>query len=427
MPIIHSEQLSNGLWLLAEPIAGAQSLSMSCLTPAGLAGQGEDRLGVAPLLGEMVCRGAGGLSSREHCDALDQLGVDRGTSVDTHHLRLGATMIGSKREQALPLLLDMLRRPNLDQDALEPSRALCLQSIDALDDEPQQRVMLELRRCHFPAPFNRSPLGERDHLQRLTADDVREFWRRACVPGGTILAFAGKFDWDELRGQVRGLLGDWQGHWTEPAPRGQALRGYSPLTAETAQVHIGLAYDALPESDERSLLHQVATAVLSGGMSGRLFTEVREKRGLCYAVHASYSSQKDRGVILGYAGTTTPRAQETLDVMRRELVRLGEGVEESEFQRAVVGMKSRLVMQGESTRSRAGAIARDQYVLGHPRTLEELASRVDAITIDKLNAFLATNPPGDMTIVTVGPSALHPAQEATDTAARADQSSLGGS
>ncbi|MFW6059361.1 MAG: M16 family metallopeptidase [Phycisphaeraceae bacterium] len=407
MTDIYREQLPNGLTLLAEPVASAQSLSMTALIPAGLSAQRDDQLGSAPMLAEMVCRGAAGLSSREHSDALDQLGVDRSTSVDTHHLRLSATMIGAKREKALPLLLDMLRRPNLDEDALEPSRALCLQSIDALADEPQQRVMIELRRCHYPEPFNRSPLGQRDHLERITLEDVRGFWRTACVPGDTILAFAGRFDWDALRDQVRDLLGDWQGDWTEPATRSDALRGYSPITADTSQVHIGLAYDALPEADERSFLQRAGAAVLSGGMSGRLFTEVREKRGLCYAVYAAYSAQKDRGVMMGYAGTTTPRAQETLDVMRHELARLSEGVTRSEFDRAIVGMKSRLVMQGESTGARAAAIARDQHILGHPRTLDELAAKVDAITLDKLNAFLAEHPPGDMTLVTIGPHALN--------------------
>ena len=406
MAEIHREQLPNGLWLLAEPVEGAQSLSMTLTVPAGLASEPTDQLGVASMLAEMMCRGAGGRSARAHSDALDQLGVERSTNVDSHHLRLSATMIGAKRDAALPLLMDMVRAPNLDAEALEPSRALCLQSIDALEDEPQQRAIIELKRLHFPEPYNRSPLGQRDHLETLSLENVRDFWRAGCVPTGTILAFAGRFDWDALRQQVHDLLGDWQGDHREPATTAARKRGYSPITAETSQVHIGMAYDALPESDERSLLQRAGVAVLSGGMSGRLFTEVREKRGLCYAVHASYSSQRDRGLVLSYAGTTTPRAQETLEVMRHELSRLSEGVTQSEFERAIVGMKSRLVMQGESTGARASAIARDQHVLGYPRTLDDMAEKVDAITLDRLNEFLAANPPGEMTTVTIGPQAL---------------------
>ena len=105
-------------------------------------------------------------------------------------------------------------------------------------------------------------------------------------------------------------------------------------------------------------------------------------------------------------GTTAPRAQETLDVLTAELRRLSEGVAQDEFDRAIVGMKSRLVMQGESTGARAAAIASDQYTLGRPRSLDELARKVDSIKLDDLNDFLGKNAPGEMTIVTVGPAAL---------------------
>lgn len=412
MEQIYRERLANGLWLLGERIASAKSLAMTLMTPAGLVQESGDQLGVAGMLAEMICRGAGGLSAREHSDALDQLGVQRGTSTESRHLRLGATMIGEKRREALPLLLDMVTRPNLAKESLEPTRALANQALDALVDEPQQRVMLELKRRHFPAPLNRSPLGRREDIEAATLKQVRDFWKRSCVPGGSILAFAGDFEWDELRAQINELLGDWQGNITEPEPDDEAMGGYEHLDAQTSQVHIGLAYDAVPEPDNQSILQRVGAAVLSGGMSGRLFTEVREKRGLCYAVYASYSGQRDLGVMMGYAGTTAPRAQETLDVMAGELERLSDGVEEHEFNRAKVGMKSRLVMQGESTSSRAAAIAHDQYVLGRPRSLSELEARVDAVTLDKLNAYLGEHRPGAMTVTTIGPNPLNTAAAA---------------
>ena len=406
MTQIHTATLPTGLTLLGEQIPAAQSLSMSLLSPAGLAQQPDDQQGVATLLEEMICRGAGGLSAREHSEALDRLGVRRSTSVETRHMRLSATMIGEKLPDALPLLLDMIRRPNLDADALEPARLLSLQSLDALDDEPQQRVMLELKRRHFPAPFDRSPFGQRDALTRLSLHDVRAFWKRTAVPGESVLAFAGHFDWDELKARVSELVGDWTGPGEEPAVSETPPRGYEHLTQDTAQVHIALAYDAPPEPDPQAPLQRAATAVLSGGMSGRLFTEVREKRGLCYAVGASYAGQRDRGAVFCYAGTTAPRAQETLDVVSHELQRLSEGVEPGEFDRAIVGMKSRLVMQGESTAARARAIAQDQVTLGHPRSLDERRGEVDAITLETLNAYVRDNPPGRMTIVTLGPTAL---------------------
>lgn len=403
---IHAHRLDNGLTLLAEPHPSAQSLAMSLLLPAGVATEPDDKQGVAALLSDMICRGAGELDAKAHSDALDQLGVQRSTGAGVNRFRVGATMIGSKLPDALPLLADMVRRPMLTEASLEPSRDLALQSLDALEDEPQEKVFIQLRQRHYPQPFGRSTLGRREHIEAMTIDDVRDFWRNTFVPAGSVLGFAGRFDWNRLKSLVEELFGQWHGECPEPAEADPPVRGYVNEHADSTQVHIGLAYDALPETDERSILQRAAAAVLSGGMSGRLFTEVREKRGLCYSVYAAYSGQRDRGAMLSYAGTTAPRAQETLDVLTAELTRLSEGIKPDEFDRAIVGMKSRLVMQGESTSARANAIAADQHVLGRPRTLEELEQRVDSISLAGLNEFVHEHPPGPMTIVTVGPAEL---------------------
>jgi predicted Zn-dependent peptidase len=404
---IHTHQFSNGLWLVAEPMPAAASLAMTLLTPAGTAAESSGRQGVAAVLGEMLFRGAGDRDARAHSDALDQLGVQRSVDVQRQHMTLSATMLGPRLGEALPLLCDMVRRPLLAEASLEPARDLALQDLDALEDTPQDKTFIELRRLHLPAPFNRSSLGVREHIEALDIADVRAFARGRLVPGGAVLAFAGKLDWAELRDLVESRFGDWRGDAATPAAAADALRGYGHVKADSTQVHIGLAYDAVEETDPRSMLQRAAVAVLSGGMSGRLFTQVREKRGLCYAVFSRYAADQHRGMVLAYAGTTTARAQETLDVLTGELRRLGDGVDRGEFERAVVGMKSSLIMQGESTPARSGALAADQAVRGRPRSLGELAAEVDALSLEALNDFVAGHRPGEMTTVTIGPAALH--------------------
>lgn len=406
MTTIHQHRFDNGLTLLAEPVAGAQSLAISFLTPAGLSRELPGQQGVAPLLSELICRGAGGLDARQHSDALDRLGVRRGTGVGDYNLSVSASMIASKFTDAAPLLFDMIRRPMLPDAGLEPAKALAIQSLASLDDEPQQKVFVELRNRHYPEPFNRSSYGIKEHIESTTLAQVQAHAKRGLVPDGSVLGIAGHFDWNHIKETVAAQLADWRGSGEKPVPGNKASRGYTHLHADTQQVHIGVAYDAPPETSPDSMLQRVAAAVLSGGMSGRLFTEVREKRGLCYSVYAAYSGQRDRGAMLSYSGTTTPRAQETLDILVAELKRMTLGAEQDEFARAIIGMKSRLVMQGESTSARAHAIAADQHTLGHPRTLGELAAEVDAVTLNKLNAYLKANAPGAMTIVTVGPTAL---------------------
>jgi predicted Zn-dependent peptidase len=404
---IQTHRYDNGLVLVAEKIESAQSLAMAMLLPAGTAQEPDDQIGVATLLSDMMFRGSETMSSREHSDAMDDLGLDRSTSVDSLFLRLNATMIHNKLDDALPLLFDMVLKPALTEENLEPARDLAIQGLEALEDEPQQKTFIALRQRHYRYPMNRCTFGEIEAIENMTVEQVQTFKDKTFVPGGTILSFAGQFDFEHLKAKVGELLGDWQGSCEEVSLSGEPKRGYEHLKAESQQVHIGMAYDAVDETDEEAaMLQRAAIAVLSGGMSGRLFTEVREKRGLCYAVYGTYASNKLMGVVLGYAGTTPQRAQETLDVMRGEFVRLSEGIEQSEFDRAMVGMKTRLVMQGESTRARASAIAMDQHTFGSPRTLDQLIAQVDAVTLDQLNEYVKANVPGAMTIITIGPDAL---------------------
>ncbi|MEM8783188.1 MAG: pitrilysin family protein [Planctomycetota bacterium] len=405
---IRTHTFSNRLTLLCEPMAAASSTAVTLMVPAGVAQQPEDRQGVAPLMADFVTRGAGGLSAREHSDALDRLGVQRSTDAQTRFFVTSGVMLGKNLAAGLPLLLDTVLRPNLDDAAFGPCRDLALQAIDALQDEPQQRAMLELRSKHLPTPLGRSPLGVRERLEAMTADDARGFWSARCKPGGAVLSVAGAVDFDELVGRVGEIVDGWSGD-APPVDVGEALpRVYTHGHDDSTQLHVAVGYDAMPETDGRAMLQKAAVAVLSGGMSGRLFTEVREKRGLVYSVYARYVGQKDRGDVYAYAGTTTPRAQETLDVLVGELRRLSEGVTEEEFDRAIVGMKSRLVMQGESTEARSGALAGDFATFGFAKTLGQRAAEVDAVTLASLNEFVGAHRPDAMTIVTLGQEALTP-------------------
>jgi predicted Zn-dependent peptidase len=150
-----------------------------------------------------------------------------------------------------------------------------------------------------------------------------------------------------------------------------------------------------------------AVNVLSGGMSARLFTEVREKRGLCYAVSASYSGFKDRASVICYAGTTNERAQETLDVTLGELKRLRDGIEAEEVERVQAGLKSSQIMAEESTSSRAGTLASDWYYLGRVRSFDEIKSAIESLTPAGITEHVRRHPPKDFTIVTLGPKALN--------------------
>ncbi|MFM7260998.1 MAG: M16 family metallopeptidase, partial [bacterium] len=193
---------------------------------------------------------------------------------------------------------------------------------------------------------------------------------------------------DDLARQLDELLVGWEGEAPDVAATGPAKGGVLHEHDESNQTHIALGLSAPNEREPSSLLCRLATNILGGESSSRLFTEVRERRSLCYSVNAGYAGGRERGMVAVYAGSTPERAQETLDTIRHELERFEKGVDADEFRRAVVGMKSRLVMQGESTAARAASLSSDWYRLGRCRSLGELSAEVDGVTLDGLNAWI---------------------------------------
>lgn len=408
---ITTTTLSCGTPLVVETIPGVKSAAMTWLVPAGCAADPAELEGISAMWAELICRGAGDLDSRAHADALDRLGAGRSTDVGTFYLRVGVTTLGERLIETLPLIVDMVRRPRMEEGAIEPARDLALQAIESLKDDPQQRAMLAARARHHPAPINRSGLGTPEGLRAATRAALVAGWSRAAVPGRSIIAVAGAVEPGPVAEAIDRLLGGWSGAIAEPRPAGPAPRGYAHEEDASNQVQVVVVHDAPPEPSEDALLEKVVVSVLSGGMSGRLFTEVREKRGLCYSVSAGYRGDRDYGAVSAYVGTTPERAQESLDVLIAEMARLhtqAGRITPDEFRRAVVGMKSRLIFSGESTGARAAALAADLHKFARPRSLDELAAKIDAVTLEQVNDYLARRRLGTLTIQTLGPSPLRP-------------------
>ncbi len=409
---IRTYQLACGMPLIVERAENVRSAAVSWMVPVGNAGDPEGPLGdgQSVLLSELVLRGAGGLTSRALSEALDRLGVQRGVSSGSAHMHLSAVLLGDRMLEALPLLVSIIREPALPEEHLDAVRSLAIQSLDSLDDDPQQRVMLAVRERHLPPPFNRSGLGDRVALESATIDQLREAWTRRCRPGGSILSIAGNVDGDQLAATLDRALAGWTGVADEPRELRRPTSGIGVEESESSQTHVGLAFKAPPEGDPDATLFRLATRVLGSDTSSRLFMEVREKRSLCYSVSASYSGGRDRGMLSVYAGSTPERAQETLDCIAAEVERFEKGITDAEFARAVVGYKSRLVMSGESTAARAAAGAGDWYRLGRVRTLAELAAEVDRVTLDRLNGYITSTFTAawrsTRSAATIGPSAL---------------------
>lgn len=409
MTRIFQRTLDCGLPVIVERVPSVRSASFSWLLPGGAAYDPPEHQGISAMWSELLLRGAGGLNSRQHADAADRLGASRTANSGTFTMVLGSACLATRVLDVLPLFVDMVLAPRMDFDAIEPTRDLCMQALESLKDDPTERAMLAARKRHHPSPINRSGLGTEDGLRSIRRDHLLDRWRFLARPRSSIFAAAGAIDPEALCDRLSLLLGRWSGVAIEPKAGRRPARGYGHEHDDSAQVQIVVVHDAPPEPAKDSLLEKIAVSVLSGGMSGRLFSEVREKRGLCYSVSAGYRGDRDYGTVTAYVGTTPERADQSLEVLLQELRRIGtpEGrVTREEFERAIIGMKSSLIFGGESMSARAAGLAADQRKLGRPRSLEEIAKEIDAVTLDDLNQYLSRRSLGRLTVQTLGPKEL---------------------
>lgn len=403
MEKLDKHMLKNGMVLLGERMEAVESVAFGFMLPAGAALLPEGCCGAGNVIADWIFRGAGDKGSRQLGDALDDLGLHRASSAGSSHITIGAALEASNSAQALELYADIILKAHLKEDQFELARQLAIDGVHALDDNPRQKVMLKLQEQFYPYPLGRSTVGHIGELEALTAEKTRQIVESNFSLSETIFAVAGKYDFDAICRQMGSLFEAEDSRPVEVGVPGSRADKYAHINSDSAQVHIGLMTETVAPADENYYNARVAVSVLSGGMSARLFTEVREKRGLCYAIGAWYRGLKEAAGIACYAGTTPEKAQETLDCVIDEFNRLSEGISEEEIKRAKVGLKSSLILQSESSSSRAGGIGSDYYMLGRVRSLDEIKDRIEQTSVDSVLGFLRENKFTDFTVVTIGP------------------------
>ena len=399
-------RLDNGLTVVVETMPWLSSASMNFSFPLGTIGDPVGQEGSSVVLYDWLERGAGDLNSVELANAFNDLGLRRGGGVSKETMSFSASMLVDAFPETVALHADVLRRPKLVAEEFEPSRQLALQELASLDDDPPTQMFLALAKGFFSSEHGRSSYGSQEGLEALSAESVVSDFQNRMSPNGMIVSVAGGLTFDEVIEAIQLHFGDWQGPEVNVPAASVHEAKYVHIASESSQTHIGLAFQSISPNDPQRYKENMALNVLSGGMASRLFSEVREKRGLVYSVSAFRRTVKDFGYTMAYAGTTPERADETLKVLLAELDRLHEGVTSEELERARTGVLSSLVMQGESSGARAGSSARSTYLLGKPNSLDEVKAVIDAITLKDVNEYLASKDRPKATIMSLGQQEL---------------------
>ena len=400
--------LDNNLRIVIEPIESMRSVAMRLMILSGVIHQEKNELGTASICAELLLRGSTTRNSQQQADDFDLAGAVRDASPTARSVSISMTTLDNRFDDAVALVADMALNPAMTDESFEASRTMAQHALASLADDPQQRAVLAARARHLPEPYNRSTYGTESTLASLTGQSTRDWWNTQAKPDGAVISVAGAIDPAHAVKLFDKHFGQWAGAGLPPKVSTDAPRGYAHEEDDTNQVQIIIVNDAPHAGHEDEMHELLAVSVLSGGMSGRLFTEVREKRALCYAVSASYRAEREHGLVTSYVGTTPERAQESLDVLHEQLGAMQAGdVTKEEFDRARIGLKSRVIFSGESTGARASALIADLVKRGNPRSLAQIAQQIDAVELDSLNAYLRHRSLGNITIQTLGPAPLN--------------------
>ncbi|MCC6221335.1 MAG: insulinase family protein [Deltaproteobacteria bacterium] len=397
-------RLDNGITLLGETMKQVSSAAMSILVPMGAVTDPEERQGSASILVEMFNKGGGPFNSKELSWEFEKLGAHRASSAGLEHCCFSCSALGENLSKIIPLYAKMLLEPHLPEEELRSVKDVVIQELKSLEDEPSSKVMVELSRRFYPEPFGRCNLGTTSGVEAVSGALLKKYYKEGFVANGTIIGVAGNFDWEEIKSVVEASFSSWKGSSERmlPGPLSKETRAFH-LEQDTSQLQIALAYPSVAIDHDDYYRAKVAVGILSGGMAGRLFIEVREKRGLVYRVSASHNGALGRASVTAYAGTTPEHAQQTLSVMVRELKNLKNGVTDEELKRAKADIKSKMVIQLELSSARASRLTNDWWSLGEVRDLGDIKAAIDSVNNDLLCRHLDAYRVSPVTLVTLGP------------------------
>jgi len=388
-PQFPTHTLQNGLRIVAQPMNGVESFALGFCIATGARDEPPTEAGISHFIDGLAFQGTAQRGVRALTEAFEDLGArhDAGSSVELFWYT--AQVLGRHLNEITPLLAEVVRQPRFDPEEAEKIRDRLLQELAQLEDEPMQKVFELLQsEFFFGHPYGNSPQGTEETIKRLQPEQIRAFWTQTHLPNNTIVAAAGKLDFDALVQAVEATCGDWGSGPILPLP---APPVFAPRVLveqrESNQQHIGIGIPGVKVGDRDYYAVALLSTILGGTMNSRLFLEVREKRGLAYGVGASALSLRDAGMIRIYAGTVPPKAHETVQVIRDELRKLEQdGVQEEELERAKTVLKSNVIMRSESTRVRRNVIGASTWYEGRVRSLDEVRGLIEAVTCADVRA-----------------------------------------
>jgi predicted Zn-dependent peptidase len=395
--------LPNGLRVASRSMPGFETAAVGLYADTGSRHEEARVNGLAHLFEHMVFKGAGSRSAREISEAIEDVGGDLNAMTDRDSTIFTASVMAEHMPLGLELIADMILRPHFAEGELEREKDVVLQELGEARDTPNDIIFDDLQSAAFAdQPLGRSVLGEEASIEAITVDDLHKWRTEQYRAGGLSLVAAGKVDHDRLVELAAHYFG------TLPAgtllqPQAAAFTGGDRVGRTSSdQAHIALGYGGPAHLDSDYYAARLFSDVVGGGMSSRLFQQLREERGLAYSVYTMLQSWKDAGLFSVYAATA--RSQSAASAQLIEDV-LGEAVSticEREVNRVRTQAKAGLLMSLESSWGQASYVARQLALHGRLVDPSEVVTDLDAVTVEQVRAAGARMLSGPRARATIG-------------------------
>ena len=374
--------LANGLRVISEGRDGLQTTAVGVWVDAGARYETSSNNGVAHMLEHMAFKGTESRSAQDIAVEIESVGGHLNAYTSREHTAYFVRVMKEDLGLSVDILGDILQRSTFAEEEMARERTVVIQEIGQSEDTPDDIIFDRLQEASFPGQaLGRSILGPVDGVANMGRDVLFDFMGQHYCASRLMLCAAGAVDHDALVALAETHFGQMAPGTHNPFETATFVGGENREERDLEQAHFALSLPALPYDDPDFYPMQVMSTVLGGGMSSRLFQEVRERRGLCYSIFCFASSYKDCGAFSVYAGTGADQAAELVPVICDEMLRLSGDAAEDEVARARNQLKAGTLMSLESSASRVEQLARQTLVFGRQIPVEELMERIDAVDV----------------------------------------------
>lgn len=383
---VEVSRLSNGMTVATETIPHLESVALGVWIKSGSRNEDDDEHGIAHLLEHMAFKGTGKRSAWQIASDIENVGgeINAATSVET--TAFYARVLKNDMPLAIDILADILTDSRFDEEELAREQHVVLQEIGAAHDTPDDIVFDRFTETAFRhQTIGRSILGTPETVQSFTSKQLRTYMERQYGADRMVVVATGAVGHDEFVKEAEKQLGGYRAKADSKIPLyANYVGGDYRESRDLMDAQIVLGFEGRAFHVRDFYASQILAMTLGGGMSSRLFQEVREKRGLCYSVYAFHWGFSDTGIFGIHAATGKEDIEELVPVILDQLKHAGENILQEELDRARAQYRAGLLMSGESASSRAAQIARQMLLFGRPVTTEELLDRLSKVTTERL-------------------------------------------